>query len=104
MEKRSKMKKSKIPTHKHQKPDKASLSDGDQSVPAVFGIGGNRVFVEMSKTVNLGNYESLRVSYGESRVVEDGWSFSEVRDEVVSTVGAQLMSMVGEVMEVAGGR
>ena len=53
---------------------KKTIQAGDVS-QAVNGVSGNRVFVSVSKTVNLGNFESLRVEVGFGRSVEDGQTF-----------------------------
>ena len=42
--------------------DRPTIMDGDFST-ASNGQNGNRVFVSVGKTINIGNYESIRVEY-----------------------------------------
>lgn len=80
------------------KPSKSSkgrpvVVDGDFTT-ASDGLSGNRVFVSMAKTINLGNYESLRVEFGEGRTVKDGQQFSEVKMACKKGVMVSLKEMV----------
>jgi len=56
------------------------VSDGNFAT-ASDGLSGNRVFVSCAKTINLGNYESLRVEFGFGRTVPDGEKFADVLNE-----------------------
>lgn len=56
------------------------VSQGDFAY-ASDGCAANRVFVCMAKTVNIGNYESMRLEYGFGRAVPEGGSFEEVKNE-----------------------
>lgn len=58
--KKKKVSKKKKVAKKDMKP---VVQDGDFS-KAHDGHSGDRVFVSMSKTINIGNYESIRVEYG----------------------------------------
>lgn len=61
------------------KADREVVTGGDFAT-AGDGLNGNRVFVSLAKTINLGNYESLRVEYGFGRTVNDGQTFESVVD------------------------
>lgn len=75
------------------------IVDGDQSAAATSGVNGNRVHFTMAKTINIGNYESMRVEYGESRVVEDGQTWESARSYVVKNVMVQLQVLISAVAE-----
>jgi len=70
--------------------------DGDFST-ASNGLSGNRVFVSMAKTINIGNYESIRVEYGIGRTVDDGGKFARVMDECHKDAAMCLKEMVDTV-------
>jgi len=78
--------------------DRRPLVSEGNFATADNGLSGNRVFVSMAKTINIGNYESIRVEYGFGRVVSDGQRFDEVRRECEEDVVGCLHSMV-EVVE-----
>lgn len=40
-------------------------------------LSGNRIWCAMSKTINIGNYESLRAECGRGRIVPEGDDFDE---------------------------
>lgn len=71
---------------------KAVIKQGDDV--ARFGEGGNRVFFSMAKTMNLGNYEAMRVEYGEQRTVKDGKSFAKARERVKKSVRRELKALI----------
>lgn len=73
--------------------DRPTIIDGDFST-ANNGQNGNRVFVSVGKTINIGNYESIRVEYGEGRIVQDGDTFSDVRDNCLRTVLGGIQEMI----------
>lgn len=54
--------------------DKANIQSGEFSARD-DGLSGNRVFVSVSKTINLGNYEALRLEFGMGCTVGEGESF-----------------------------
>jgi len=62
---------------KKKKSTRPTITDGDFS-KASNGLSGNRVFASMAKTMNMGNYESLRVEFGVGRTVLEGQSFDSV--------------------------
>ena len=66
---------------------------------AQHGDAGNRVHFSMAQTINIGNYESVRVEYGESVVVQDGESFADVREAVKQRVATDLSALVEQVKE-----
>jgi len=53
------------------KVDKPVINAGDFS-KCNDGQSGNRVFVAIGKTINMGNYESIRVEVGQGETVNDG--------------------------------
>ena len=61
------------------------ITDGDYST-ANNGQNCNRVFVSVGKTINIGNYESVRVEYGEGRIVQDGDTFGGVKENCLRAV------------------
>ena len=67
--------------------DRPIVSAGDYSA-ATDGLVGNRTFVSISKTINIGNYESIRVECGMGKSVPDGERFDVVfkacRDEALT--------------------
>jgi hypothetical protein len=77
--------------------DRPIIKDGDSDI-AAGGYSGNRVLFGLARTINIGNYESIRVEYGESRVVQDGKSFQSIKKAVIKDVKAMFDSMV-EVVE-----
>ena len=75
------------------KSDRPVIQDGDFST-ASDGLNGNRVFVSIAKTINLGNYESLRVEFGVGRIVNDGQVFDDVLSACKLEVGKNLNEMI----------
>lgn len=73
--------------------ERPTIFDGDFS-EATNGQNGNRVFVSMAKTINIGNYESLKVEYGVGRTVDDGQEFGEVMEACKADAGRSLKEMV----------
>ncbi len=78
--------------------EKPAVVEGDRDI-AANGIFGNRVMVGMSKTINLGNYASIKVEFAECRVVQDGESFDEVREEVKANVWVEIANMIAIIEE-----
>ena len=77
------------------------VSEGDHA-QASNGSVANRVYVAVARTLNLGNYESLRVEYGEGRAVPDGARFADVRQQTtVDAIAAldQIVELVRETCE-----
>ncbi len=66
---------------------------------AANGVMGNRVMASMSKTINIGDYESIRVEYAECRVVQDGESFEDAKEKVRTDVWVELLDMIRVVEE-----
>lgn len=80
------------------KTEKPAVVEGDRDI-AVNGVFGNRVMVGMSKTINLGNYASIKVEFAECRVVQDGESFNKVREEVKANAWVEIADMVAIIEE-----
>ena len=80
------------------KTEKPAVVEGDRDI-AANGIFGNRVMVGMSKTINLGNYASIKVEFAECRVVQDGESFDKVREEVKTNAWVEVADMVNAIEE-----
>lgn len=80
--------------------DRPVVVEGETST-AYDGQNGNRVFVSLAKTINMGNYESMRVEYGEGRTVHDGENFADVRNacakEALENLG-EIIQLVEKVM------
>jgi len=60
------------------------------------GQNGNRVFFSIGKTINIGNYESIRVEVGQGMTVEDG-DFGKARDACVEEATDAIKEIVGMV-------
>lgn len=73
--------------------DRPTIMDGNPST-ANDGQNGNRVFVSVGKTINIGNYESVRVEYGEGRTVQDGENFVDVGNECLDKVLEGIQEMI----------
>jgi hypothetical protein len=78
---------------KKKKITRPTVSDGDFS-QASNGELGNRVYVSVSKTINIGNYESIRVEFGAGSTVNDGESFEDVAGEVEKFAWTKISKMV----------
>jgi len=63
------------------------------------GLNGNRVWVLIAKTVNLGNYESMRIEWGEGRTIDDEQDREQVRRKLVDDVLTNLMELISVVEE-----
>ncbi|MFA5445012.1 MAG: hypothetical protein WC262_08610 [Bacteroidales bacterium] len=72
---------------------KPAIQSGDYAA-ANDGQNGNRVFVSMAKTMNLGNYESFRVEYGAGRVLEPGETHAVARESLLVEVASGIQSMI----------
>ena len=72
---------------------KEKISQGNLD-RAMEGTSGNRVFCSMAKTINMGNYESIRVEYGQSIVVADGQDFADAKKRVKEEVMTELVEMI----------
>jgi hypothetical protein len=83
---------------KSKRTERPAVVDGEFYV-AADGQAGNRVFVSMGKTINIGNYESVRVEYGEVKVVQDGEDFNATRDNCATRVLNSVKEMISIVEE-----
>lgn len=90
MAKRKKSKKKKVST------GRPVISEGDFSA-ATDGLVGNRVFFAMAKTINIGNYESVRVECGRGKSVPDGEQFDTLFAACKKEVVTDLLEMVNVV-------
>jgi hypothetical protein len=64
---------------------------------------GEQVFIAIGKTVNVGNYESVRIDVGIVRALADGQSFDDLKGDVASEVFELLMSLKAEVVTAVEG-
>lgn len=80
----------------------ATIIDGNFAT-ATDGQNGNRVFVSVGKTINIGNYESMKVEYGTGRTVNDGQKFSEVADLCKADAANSLKEMIRMVEDALNG-
>ena len=71
---------------------------GDRDI-AANGASGNRVMASMSKTINIGDYEFVRVEFAECRVVQDGESFEEATEKIKTDVWMEALDMIRVVEE-----
>lgn len=69
------------------------VATGEPAMPKASGTG-NRVLVNMGKTINIGDYETIRVDYGESREVGDFETFEKARNECAASVVKGLQSLI----------
>lgn len=83
----------KKPVKKNDKPV-VGYTKGDV---ASNGVSANRVFVAMARTINIGNYESIRVEYAEGRAVADGEDWAEARSTLMQTVAVELTTLADAV-------
>jgi len=67
------------------KMDRPVIIDGDLFV-AKEGQSGNRVFIGFGKTINIGNYESIRVEFGRGSTVSDGQDVNKVKSHILTEV------------------
>lgn len=54
----------------------------------------SRVSVEIGVTVNMGNYESVRVSITEDAVIPEGTSINKVRSSVIRNIESALIEQI----------
>jgi len=54
----------------------------------------NKVWVNLERTVNLGNYENIKFMVGESRIVEEGKDPVELREEIVNQLVEEINDFV----------
>lgn len=73
-------------------------SPGGHIGGALLRDEGRRVFLAIGKTVNVGNFESVRVDYGESAIVNPGEDAEEVREGLKRTVSSEFEKIL-EVVE-----
>jgi hypothetical protein len=59
---------------------------------------GQQVFVSVGKTINIGDYESVRIDVGICRPVEDGQTREEVTNEVIDEVFATINNLKTDVL------
>ena len=55
---------------------------------------GNQVWYEMSRTLNIGNFENLKFSIGESRSADGEESSEEVYKSVRKDVNARMTAII----------
>ncbi|MCK5606682.1 hypothetical protein KAR91_32570 [Candidatus Pacearchaeota archaeon] len=58
------------------------------------GLDGNRVFVGLAKTTNIGNYESIRVEVGTGRTITEGRSHQDTLDMCLKEASSYLEDTV----------
>ena len=72
------------------------IRDGDYAM-ASNGQDGNRVFVSVGKTINIGNYESIKVEMGVGRTVPDGCAHARYINMCASEALEDCLSLIKEV-------
>jgi len=78
------------------KPDRPIVRAGDFA-QASDGLSGNRVFVSIAKTINIGNYESLRAEVGIGRTVPDGMEHNRVLNICMGQAQADCQELIEEI-------
>lgn len=59
----------------------------------------DQVWYTVSRTINLGNYESIKFDVGESRSVEDGDDSDAIFKETKKTVNSRLSAILNKLKE-----
>ena len=54
----------------------------------------NKVWVNLERTVNLGDYNNIKFMVGESRIVEEGKDPVELREEIVNQLVEEINDFV----------
>lgn len=75
--------------------EKPVVMDGDFSKEN-DGQNGNRVFFSIGKTINIGNYESIRVEVGQGMAVDDG-DFDKARNVCIDEATDAIKEIVAMV-------
>ncbi len=79
-----------------------SVANGEVGTrPSVAGTG-NRVYVQFGKTVNIGDFESVRVDIGMSEEIpvrESAEQMQNDRQDVTRTLSAQCLAALQETIE-----
>lgn len=57
---------------------------------------GNQVWYDMSRTLNIGNFESLKFSIGESRSVDEGGDSEEIYRSIRKDVNARMAAIINK--------
>lgn len=78
------------------------VQDGDFSA-ANNGVDADRVWTSMAKTINLGDYESIRVEVGNGMAL-NGRDRKECYEECLAQTLQQLVEGIGLVQEAAGNK
>jgi len=84
---------------KKNKTGRANVQSGNFA-HASDGLNGNRVFVSVAKTINLGNYESLRLEFGMGKTLEDGDKYSECFEDCLNDCSKELketLELMGQI-------
>jgi hypothetical protein len=75
---------------------RTTIRRGDESA-ASRGDCADRVWFCLSKTINTGNYESIRLEYGQGRALGPGESPESAKDLLITHVVQTLLSLEEEV-------
>lgn len=81
-------------TKKSAKPERPVVSDTEDDT-----CGADRVWVCLAKTVNLGNYESLKVEVGRGSSVQPGETHDEVQERITANVAESLFELLSQVQK-----
>ncbi len=71
--------------------NRETITEGDYT-HAVNGLNANRVFISVARTINLGNYESIRVEYGAGKSLEKG----ETREQAKNILWVEVLQSISE--------
>jgi hypothetical protein len=59
----------------------------------------NSVTYNFARTINMGNYESIRFEIGETRTVNDGEDAEEIYKDIRKTVNGRMKTIVSKLRE-----
>lgn len=62
----------------------------------------NEVHYSFGRTINTGNYESLRFDIGETRVVDDSTNSEEVYREIRKAVNDRMKAIMSKLKDLKG--
>lgn len=81
-------------------PGKIAVAVGDGlNAPTWMAGTGNRVSVAMGKTINIGNYETVRVDCSHSMEIGPGESYADATKKVAKSVADNLKTLIETVTE-----
>jgi hypothetical protein len=83
-------------------PPAVAEGENRDTLAAEAARNGDTVFVCIGKTINTGNYESVRLDIGRCRALKDGEDFETVQTELVGEIAAKVQELEAEILEATG--